>query len=290
MLKRNLPLIGWIILVIYIIYGTFIPFDFSFRWNDIVNNIKQVNYIPFYFGGKTLHLADTLSNLLLFVPYGFFLYWGLQQKGVRKGKGICILSAFLFSLGIEFLQLFSFSRVSSSSDIINNTVGVWLGCILARIFLLSYKDKFLQQLKIIRQKNPLLIFLILYSLLILLGFMFPFDISIEIRDIYRAFKTANLIPFHDYFYDYSQADLLFINIGFNIFPFIIFGFIGYAALRIYSPKAIFKTIFLGFCLSLLIEICQICIISRMFDVTGIIMRVIGISFGVLISVINYYRK
>lgn len=284
MLKRNLPLIAWLIFVIYVLYGTFIPFDLSCQGDDIANNLKRANYMPFYYGGRGLHIPDVLSNLLLFIPYGFLLYLGLQRQCIeRKKTGLIIISSVLFSSIIEFLQLFSPSRTSSTTDIINNTIGTVIGCILGHSFLRTWKNKFFEQLKGIRQKNPLLVFLILYSLLIGPGFMFPFDISIDVGDIKHALKRANLMPFDEY-------NLSFINMGLNVFPFVIFGFIGYAALRIYSSKSIFNTIFLGVCLATLIEFCQIFIVSRMFDITGIILRVIGILFGVLISVINYYRK
>lgn len=285
---RNLPLIGWFILVIYIIYGTLIPFDFSFQLEDIVENIKRVDYLPFYTGKRRWFIPDVISNILLFIPYGFLLYWWLQHKGIGKVKNklICILSAFLFSSMIESLQLFSPSRGSCTTDVINNIIGTWIGCILSNIFLFSFKDKFFHQVHIIRQKNPLLIFLILYSLLLLFGFMFPFDISIDVGDIKRAIRGMNPIPF----YYPNQNPPSFIDIGVNTFPFIIFGFIGYASLKIYYSRisTVFITIFLGFCLAGMIEFFQVFIVSRISDVTEIIIRVMGVLFGVLMAFINYY--
>lgn len=287
---RNLPLIGWFILVIYIIYGTLIPFDFSFQLEDIVENIKRVDCLPFYMGKKRWSIPDVISNILLFIPYGFLLYWWLQHKGIRKVKNklICILSTFLFSSIIESLQLFSHSRGSCTTDIINNIIGTWIGCILSNIFLLSFKDKFFHQVHTIRQKNPLLIFLILYSLLLLLGFMFPFDISIDVGEVKQAIRGMNLIPF----YYPNQNTPSFIDIGVNTFPFIIFGFIGYASLKIYYSRisTVFITIFLGFCLAGMIEFFQVSIVSRISDVTEIIIRVMGVLFGVLMAFINYYRE
>lgn len=287
MFKRNFPLIGWIILVIYIIYGTTIPFDFSLRLEDIIQRISRANYIPFYneYTHRRVSIPDVISNLLLFIPYGFLLYWGLQNKGISRGKSklICVFSAFVFSSFIEFLQLFSAFRTSSITDVINNIFGAYIGCILSNRFLLSLKDKFFEQLNILRQKNPFLLFLIPYSLLILLGFMFPFDISIDVGDIKHSLKNTNLIPF----YNYNHP---FINTGLNLFPFIIFGFIGYAALRRYSSNAIFNTIFLGVGLAVLIEICQIFIVSRFTDISEVIIRGIGVLLGISMAFINFYRK
>jgi len=291
LLKKNLPLLGWFIIVIYIIYGTLIPFDFSFNLKDIDRGINRIDLIPFYpqYRAGRLSLPDVVSNLLLFIPYGFLLNWWLYQQGIGrvKNKLICIISAFLFSSMIEFLQIFSISRKTEMTDVVNNTISAWIGCVLSNIFLISYKDKFFHQVNIIRRNNPLLIFLILYSLLILLGFMYPFDISIDVDDIRHALTEANLIPFC-----YNQNSPSFIDMGINIFVFIIFGFLGYAALKIYYSRilVVFFTIFLGFCLASMIEFFQIFMVSRFTDITDIIIRVIGVLFGVLISVINYYKK
>ncbi|MEW6096478.1 MAG: VanZ family protein, partial [bacterium] len=234
-LKKNLPLIGWLVFVIYVIYGTLIPFDFSLQLEDIAQSITRANFIPFYneYEGRRFSIPDVVSNLLLFLPYGFLLYWGLQNRGmgIAKCKLICISSAFLFSSILEFLQVFSILRRSSVTDIINNTISTWIGCILSNIFLTSFKDRMFNQLNTLRQKNPLLLFLILYSLLILLVFMFPFDISIDVDDIKRGIKEINLTPFY-----YTQNSPSIIDMGINIFIFIIFGFLGYASFRIYHSR------------------------------------------------------
>jgi len=291
-LKRNLLLIGWVICVIYIIYGTLLPFEFAFQLEDIARNIKRANFIPFYneYEGRRFSIPDVVSNLLLFIPYGFLLYWILQHKGIgiAKSKLICILSALLFSSMIEFLQLFSISRKSDITDVINNTIGTWIGCILSNIFLILFKDKLFHQLNITRQKNPLFIFLILYSLLILLGFMYPFDISIDVGDLKHKIKDINLIPFpHN-----NQINPSFIDIGINTITFIIFGFLGYASLKVYYSKilTIFVTIFLGFCLAGIIEFFQLFMVSRFSDITDMIIRDIGVLLGILIAFINFYRK
>ncbi|MEW6096789.1 MAG: VanZ family protein, partial [bacterium] len=120
--------------------------------------------------------------------------------------------------------------------------------------------------------------------LILLVFMFPFDISIDVDDIKRGIKEINITPFY-----YTQNSPSIIDMGINIFIFIIFGFLGYASFRIYHSRllAIFITIFLGFCLATLIEFFQIFMVSRFSDITEIIIRVIVTLLGVIMAFINY---
>lgn len=281
--KKNLKLIAWIISSLYIIYGTLIPFDFSFQVN-ITQNLRQANYIPYCnFMGRRTSLSDVISNILLFIPYGFLLCWILREKtfSLSKSQIICLVSSFLLSLSIEFLQLFFTSRTTSLTDIINNVLGTYIGCILNNIYLLYLKDRLSYQINIIYQRNPLVIFLIVYSLVLLVMFMFPFDISIQISDIKTALKQTNIVPFSSRF--------SFVNSAINIFTFIIFGFVGYIVFRTYYSKisAIFITLFLGFCLAILIEFFQIFIVSRILDINGIIIRLMGTLLGILISLINF---
>lgn len=106
---------------VYVIVGlpsiTYIKFD------------PRFNFIPFI--DMLSAVADTLMNVFLFIPFGLFLplLW-------RKYKlwQTTVKDAFLFSLGIELLQMFS-SRATDIDDLITNVTGAILGFLIFRFFL-----------------------------------------------------------------------------------------------------------------------------------------------------------
>ena len=74
-------------------------------------------------------LRDSLLNVLLFVPMGFFLtlLWKFFRSPSRT-----VLFGFFLSLSIEILQIFTF-RATDVNDLITNTLGTFFGWLLARL-------------------------------------------------------------------------------------------------------------------------------------------------------------
>ncbi|MFR2043249.1 MAG: VanZ family protein [Oscillospiraceae bacterium] len=87
------------------------------------------NFVPFLY--MFSDCKNSLLNVLLFVPLGFFLplFW---KK--FSAFGYTLLFGFCTSLLIELLQIFTF-RATDVNDLITNTVGTVLGYLLARVVL-----------------------------------------------------------------------------------------------------------------------------------------------------------
>ncbi len=85
------------------------------------------NFVPFkemfrYQIGSTLFFKNVLGNMIMFMPYGFFVSYFLKLK-----KPISIfLLAILTSFTIEFTQL-QIGRVFDVDDILLNIIGALLG-------------------------------------------------------------------------------------------------------------------------------------------------------------------
>ena len=71
--------------------------------------------------------AYLIENLIFFIPLGFLGGCLLPKKELWR----CILFGFLFSLAIEALQYFWRLRLAEMSDLIMNTAGTVVGCLLA---------------------------------------------------------------------------------------------------------------------------------------------------------------
>lgn len=93
--------------------------------------------------GNDFARNEVLSNLIIFIPFGFFLaeFWAsLKRFSIGRRLGIVTLTAFSFSLCIELLQLVLKVGYFEVMDMVLNTVGGFVGTgvsLLLRKFLRS---------------------------------------------------------------------------------------------------------------------------------------------------------
>ncbi|MEI4790996.1 VanZ family protein [Bacillus sp. FJAT-53060] len=121
-------------------YLTVFPNRFSAPRDQV-----SVNLIPFHSIDQNLHayhhgypnlvFLNLAGNILLFVPLGFFLYQTFRTMRWQKA----VLAGFILSAMIEVLQwIFSQSgiitRSSDIDDIILNTLGTAIGCIVYQMY------------------------------------------------------------------------------------------------------------------------------------------------------------
>lgn len=90
----------------------------------------RYNMVPFAY--MFSDLTNTILNVVLFLPLGFFLpfFWERFLPFPRA-----VLFGFFTSLLIESLQIFTL-RATDINDLMTNTLGAFLGWILARITLM----------------------------------------------------------------------------------------------------------------------------------------------------------
>lgn len=96
----------------------------------VSRELPHYELIPFwsyrdYFNGtdKTL-LQQIIANVILFIPVGMLLWKDKSSKAVLIGAGI--------SITVELLQLFSHRGLFEFDDVIHNTLGVVIGCLIAK--------------------------------------------------------------------------------------------------------------------------------------------------------------
>lgn len=131
--RRTLAGILFGLSVLIIFYQTTIPFrlnlthtGWQYRWN-------RSEWIPFLDNdGSWLSLADAIGNVLLFIPFGFFLHhWRMARAGARMSGRASVLAGLLYSCVIEIFQLGLDRRTTSTNDVITNFAGTYLGVRLA---------------------------------------------------------------------------------------------------------------------------------------------------------------
>lgn len=91
--------------------------------------IEQNGILPFWsyhmiLNGNSILLNEVILNILLFIPTGYILSILLRKKSYA------IIVCFLISSGIEIPQLITHRGLFEFDDIINNTLGGYLGIFL----------------------------------------------------------------------------------------------------------------------------------------------------------------
>lgn len=115
---------GYIALVLYVtLMPVFVSLPFIFNHPYV-----PMHLLPFddYFSGRGDTVRQILLNVVMMVPFGFFM------PIVKKRRLLsCMAWTFLFSLSIELLQpLLNGFRSSDITDVITNTAGGGVGYLL----------------------------------------------------------------------------------------------------------------------------------------------------------------
>ena len=111
-----------------IVYGSLYPFNFSL-------NAYDSSLLPelFSFGMGRARKGDLISNVVLFLPFGFFAMQSVKSDSTWKSWVLILCVGFVFAHAIQVLQLIVPKRVPSGSDTMLNVVGCALGCLLGMI-------------------------------------------------------------------------------------------------------------------------------------------------------------
>lgn len=111
--------------VALIVYGSLYPFS---GWRNPGGG--WLDFLSLSWRGQ-FHAADTLINVLAYVPLGLLLaHWRRYRHSPLTILTVTIAGAAL-SFAMEFTQQFLPSRVSSFDDLVTNTAGTLIGAVLA---------------------------------------------------------------------------------------------------------------------------------------------------------------
>ena len=160
-------MIGGILYICYIIYGTLLPFDFSFSLELIEKGLGNIEWVERY--GKYFYTTkniDAIANFLFFVPLGIILY-NLRISSDRSRNplidiGLVTLFGIILSISIEFLQLLIKERTTSYIDIMMNSLGCLSGTIIAYILPKIFSTDHMQSLRIKLRNLPSIILILKY--------------------------------------------------------------------------------------------------------------------------------
>ena len=212
-----------ILFSILAVYGSLVPLDF--RPMPIDEALKRFMDIPFLSLGINSR-ADLVSNILLFIPIGY-LWAGTFIVNV-KNKALIVVAiasviafSVIFSISIEFTQLWFPPRTVSQNDILAESIGAAIGslfwCFIGQAtteWIHSYTSKQ-------SAKRKVDWFLEIYMIGFLFYHLIPLDITISSGEIVQKFYQGKikLIPFFNAdlnllsLYGWFKGVVIFIPVG-----------------------------------------------------------------------------
>ena len=154
--KIKFELYRELFMLAFLLYSLILFYVVTFQ--DV--NYGTNNFIPFkeimrYEFGSSFFIHNVLGNILLFIPFGFFVSFILKTK---KPSYIIIVT-FITSLVIEFTQLL-IGRTFDVDDVLLNIIGGFLGYLVYLVIQVTY-DKLPDVLKKTWIKNIVLILIII---------------------------------------------------------------------------------------------------------------------------------
>jgi VanZ family protein len=172
-----------------IVYGSFIPFHFSTDPVIVGQRLTQVTTVvyPFQGGQKNFSISDVVSNVLLYLPFGFFLVGaGLRATPGRSWVGPFLASGALaaaFATFIETGQLFTLDRTASLLDVEANTAGTLIGAIAAHVCFRSVEVGLTAWITRVMCTEPALLPLGLLAFFLSVDSFYPFAITLDVSTV-----------------------------------------------------------------------------------------------------------
>ena len=186
---------------LFILYGSFIPFRFSDDPEFVRSQFVRFFTPPYDHGVRRFSLPDVVSNVLLFVPFGFLWVGGefslrMQSRFWRVALTGGVLGL-LSGLMIESGQMFSPGRIASILDALCNGIGSATGAAAGFLLFRAFRGSFgLILLRLLRQR-PSLVLLALLLLASVADAYYPFDVTLDVSAVWHNLKNSRLIPFAD---------------------------------------------------------------------------------------------
>lgn len=173
----------WFGLVCFlIVYGSFYPFSFSSGAPSDTHLLALLDFNVFRAG-----LADAVSNIVLFIPYGYLIASFLKVSSAKHLILKTLLPTFAFAYTIQIGQLWAGGRLPWGGDAILNVLGYMIGLVLYFYFSRHFSIRF----KVNTPEQKVAMFVVASMLLLELA---PFVPSVDMEQFKQSIKQIFIRP------------------------------------------------------------------------------------------------
>ncbi len=264
-----------------------LPFDLTLSLADLYDKWRagRINVIPFGFQFKqpSEMLYALTTDIVLWAPIGFL--WRMSSS--RPAFNIWIYSI-LCAVLLEFMQIFVFTRVSDSADIISAALGTALGLVAALNLRVAPSEITPAKTAKENRRGAYLSLgaAIAWLAVIVAVFWYPFNFHTEREFLTQRWELFNKVPFKAYYFgtEYRAATEVLHK---TLFFFPLGVLFGVAALQL--PITVWRRIFVvGATLFLIaaglgIELGQLSLPGKNADTTDWFLQAAGGLAGLLAS-------
>ena len=259
-------------------WGSFFPFNF--RAVTAATALRQF-LLPWRHGAMTWSMSDLASNVMLFVPIGFFTIAAIESWFARSiprwsAAVAAIAMAIPFSIALELTQAFLPYRTPSVVDVMAEAVGAVVGMLIWLEWYSAFNTALADMLAALERASTARRLLLVYCAAVAFVWLFPLDFTIRPQEIAdKYFHQRLLLPFQPSPDATSRAGLLMallagIPLGAAAVP-------GGSAAG--GRRTLAKSLAIVTSLLLLLEIAQVTVFSRTTDATAILALAIGTAVG-----------
>lgn len=282
-----LEVLLWIY-ALFIVYVALVPFRFTLYGPYLRRNISRIEWVPYLFKGSFYSGADILLNILLFAFLGMLL--GARQilrnysPFSRRDWLRILLSGFVFSFLVEFLQLFTRGHYTSASDLFNNALGTLLGAVIIYQVYRRFRHNIKAALHYLFVGKPHWIIAALLAMLIPLVAFFPFDFKLNLRVVGKglaAFREAPLEVPGDFWSRLPAMILLFSALSYHLFEGVRCYFQGDRRFMI-----TLRLVILMFAATVILESSRLALVHTRLSILDPLVDWAGIALGMLVVVIK----
>ncbi len=173
----------WLLVTIFIVYGSLFPFEYRERT---------------YPGGPLAYLlstwwdwdhrGDLLSNILLYLPCGFFGTCALPSRIPASVRAVlATIAGTALACGMEIVQFHDVGRVTSMGDVYANAIGSGVGAVAAALIGASIRWPFMCELAAHPTASLLLVMFFGYRL-------YPYVPMIDLHKYWHAVRPMLVAP------------------------------------------------------------------------------------------------
>jgi len=283
-MKSNLPRKLLLAYVAFIIYGTTIPFAFERDPNYLQEKFADFLGDPLRLEQKQgFSLPDIVSNVLLFMPFGFLFSYAVSQPRFGRTLLGATLAGILASGFVECLQFFAPTRTVSLQDLITNASGAFIGAALGVAFRRYFHERVLNYTIQQLHASPDKALFALYAALLVFWQLAPFDVTIDVSTLKKAVKSISLaLPA-------TRVD--FGNCVAHAIPFAFFSFLWLIALADGRHwRGIIPAILVTTLVAVGIEFSQLFIVSHTTKLVDVLAGLIGGIYGAVLCASVWLRE